>query len=277
MPTLLRPPLAVLLAGLLAPAAWAHFNILLPGTASARKGETVTLLYRFGHPFEHELFDAPPPARMFALAPDGKRIELGKALEKTKVPAGGKVGMTVTAYRLRFVPEQRGDYTFILQTPPIWLEEDKEFVQDAVKVVLHVQAQKGWDADPGRQFKIIPLTRPYGLQPGVVFRAQVLAPPDGVAPGGTEFLDKGKPLAGALVEIERYNAARPAKLPPDEFRTLTARTDPVGVVTASLPESGWWSITAQRDAGRREYKGKAYPIRQRATLWVWVDEKQTGK
>ena len=108
-------------------------------------------------------------------------------------------------------------------------------MQDTVKVVLHVQAQKGWDADPGRQFKIMPLTRPYGLQPGVVFRAQVLAPPEGVAPGGTEFLDKGKPLAGTLVEIERFNETRPAKLPPDEFRTLTAKTDPGGVVTASLP------------------------------------------
>jgi cobalt/nickel transport protein len=277
MSSLLRPAAAVLLVGVLAPAARPHFNILLPGAATARKGEAVTFLYRFGHPFEHELFDAPPPARVFALAPDGKRIDLGKALEKTKVPAGGKEGVTVTAYRFRFTPEQRGDYTFILQTPPIWLEGDKEFVQDTVKVVLHVQAQKGWDADPGRQFKIMPLTRPYGLQPGVVFRAQVLAPPEGVAPGGTEFLDKGKPLAGTLVEIERLNEARPAKLPPDEFRTLTAKTDPGGVVTASLPEPGWWAITAQRDAGRREYKGKAYPVRQRATLWVWVDQKITGK
>ncbi len=266
MRRLFRPAVAVLFSGLLAPAAWAHFNILLPGSATARKGETVTFLYRFGHPFEHELFDAPPPARVFALAPDGSRIDLRKSVEKTKVPAGGKNGMTVTAYRFRFTPEQRGDYTFILQTPPIWLEEDREFVRDTVKVVLHVQAQRGWDADAGGPFRIVPLTRPYGLQPGAVFRAQVLAPPE-----------PGKPLPGALVEVERFNAARPAKLPPDEFRTLTARTGPGGVVTVGLPEAGWWSVTAQRDGGRREHKGKAYPVRERATLWVWVDERITGK
>ncbi len=272
MPHLLRPALALAALALLAPAAWPHFNILLPESPSARSGETVTFLYRFGHPFEHELFDAPPPARVFVLAPDGRKTELAKALEKVKAPTPDK--KEVTAYRFRFKPEQRGDYTFVLQTPPIWLEEDQEFVQDIVKVVLHVQAQKGWDADTGRQFKIVPLTRPYGLQPGTAFQAQVLAPADPLA--SPEVLAAGKPLAGALVEIERFNTTRPQKLPPDEQRTRTAKTDPNGVVTASLTESGWWAITAQRDGGKREHKGKSYPVRQRATLWVWVDAKGTG-
>src|SRR5690242_91373 len=92
-----RPALGLLLAALLAPAARAHFNILLPQAASARKGEAVTFLYRFGHPFEHELFDAPPPARLLVLAPDGTKTELGKTVEKTKVPGGDR--KEVTAYR----------------------------------------------------------------------------------------------------------------------------------------------------------------------------------
>jgi cobalt/nickel transport protein len=275
MTHLLRPSLALLLATLLAPAAGAHFNILLPQSASVRKGEAVTFLYRFGHPFEHELFDAPPPARLHVLGPDGKQADLGKALEKVKVSGGDK--KEVTAYRFRFTPKQRGDYTFILQTPPIWLEEDKEFVQDTVRVVLHVQAQKGWDADPSRPFAIVPLTRPYGLRAGTVFQAQVLGPSGFLEHTGTELVEKLKGVAGALVEVERFNATRPAKLPPDEFRTVTVKTDPNGVVTTSLPQAGWWSLTAQRDAGRRDYKGKEYPLRQRATLWVWVDEKLTGK
>jgi cobalt/nickel transport protein len=256
-----RPLLALVLSALLAPAAGAHFNILLPQAASVRKGEAVTFLYRFGHPFEHELFDAPPPARLVVIAPDGKQTELTKTLEETKVPAGGKEGVTRAAYRFRFTPEQRGDYTFLLQTPPIWMEEDQEFLEDTVKVVLHVQAQKGWDAEADRQFQIVPLTRPYGLQPGAVFQARAFT-------GGPDR------LGGAPVEIERFNAERPAKLPPDEFRTLTAKTDPNGVVTVSLPEVGWWSITAQRDGGRRTVNGKTGPVRQRVTLWVWVDEKQ---
>jgi cobalt/nickel transport protein len=254
-------------AALLAPAASGHFNILLPQTASARKGDTVTFLYRFGHPFEHQLFDAPPPVRVVVVAPEGKQTDLGQALEKVQVPGEKK---EVTAYRFRLKPEQRGDYTVVLRTPPIWLEEDQEFVQDTVKVVLHVQAQKGWDADTGRQFKIVPLTRPYGLQPGMVFQAQVL----GLAkPGLGQPLGKVEPLAGALVEVERFNPTPPAKLPPDEHITRTVKTDPSGVVTTTLPEAGWWAITAQRDGGQRAREGKMYPLRERVTLWVWVDAK----
>src|SRR5947209_948102 len=94
-----RPALALLSAALLAPAAQAHFNILLPQSAAARKGEAVTFVYRFGHPFEHELFDAPRPLRLSVLGPDGKETELSKSLEEVKVPAGAK--KEVTAYRFR--------------------------------------------------------------------------------------------------------------------------------------------------------------------------------
>ena len=34
----------------------------------------------------------------------------------------------------------------VLQAAPVFLEEEGEFVHDTVKVVFHVQAQKGWDA-----------------------------------------------------------------------------------------------------------------------------------
>jgi uncharacterized GH25 family protein len=174
----------------------------------------------------------------------------------------------VTAYRLRFTPEQRGDYTLVLTTPPIWMEEDQEFLQDSVKVVLHVQAQNGWDrtAGPSREtgLELVPLTRPYGLQPGTVFQAQALA---GAGKRPT-------PLAGALVEVERYNRMPPRSLPPDEQITRTAKTDPNGVATCTLPEAGWWAITVQqRGQAQAEHDGKPFPVRRRATLWVYVEDK----
>ncbi len=66
----------------------------------------------------------------------------------------------------------------ILQTPPIWMDDMKGFVQDTVKVVLHVQAQKHWEANfeiDESKLKIVPLTRPYGLLPGMTFQAQLLS------------------------------------------------------------------------------------------------------
>src|SRR5262249_29163456 len=149
------------------PPALAHYNMLLPQSASAKKGEAVTFSYQWGHPFEHQLFDAPEPVSVVVTSPDGKKTDLTKSLTKTTIP--GTEGKKAAAFQFKFTPEQRGDYVFLLQTPPMFMEEDGEFLQDVVKVVLHVQAQKGWDAPVRGEFEVMPLTRPYGLQPGMVF------------------------------------------------------------------------------------------------------------
>jgi uncharacterized GH25 family protein len=279
-----RSALALALLGLSAPLARAHFNMLLPQAASIKKGEAVTVDYQWGHPFEHQLFDAPKPDLVFAVAPDGSHIDLTDSVEKVSVPAGDK---KATAYRFRFTPQQRGDYVLVLLTPAIWMEEEQEFWQDAVKVVLHVQAQRGWDAPAllhgenvygfrGHTWasdvflEFVPLTRPYGLRPGMVFQARALKLPPPVVIGAPPT---PPPAADTLVEIERYNPAPPKQLPPDEDITRTAKTDPNGVVTGTLAEPGWWCLTAGRGGGKRERGGKDYPVRQRTTLWVFVDEK----
>jgi cobalt/nickel transport protein len=255
-----RSVLILALFALPATRACAHYNMLLPASATAKKGEAVAFLYQWGHPFEHQLFEAPAPQSLIVLAPDGKSMDLGKTLEKVMLASteGKKIG----GFRFRFTPEQRGDYVFVLTTPPIWMAEEEEFFQDTVKVVLHVQAQKGWDA-AGDGFELVPLTRPYGLQAGMVFQAQARR--------------GGKPVAGALVEVERYNPTPPRELPPDEQITRSARTDPNGVVTATLAEPGWWCLTAQQDGGMREHDGKSYAVRLRSTHWVWVDNKGKGE
>ena len=82
----------------------------------------------------------------------------------------------------------------------------------------------------------------------------------------------GKPKR-LKAEIERYNAAPPKELPAEEHITRSVKTSTAGVLTATLTEAGWWSITVAHDAGTKERGNKTYPLRQRATLWVHVDEK----
>ena len=248
---------------LFAGSAAAHFNMVLPPTASAKKGETLIFTYQWGHPFEHQLFDAPQPQSLIVLAPDGKKTDLTEHLRRSTRKTGSK---EATVYELAFTPQQRGDYVFMLNTPLIRMDEDEEFLQDTVKVVLHVQAQKDWDAELGDDFQLTPLTRPYGLQPGMVFQAVLRGE------GSTR-----SPLARSLVEVERYNAAPPAKLPADEHITRTVKTDPTGVATTTLTEPGWWCLTASRPRGTRMHEGKPYRVRQRCTLWVYVDEPIQGK
>jgi hypothetical protein len=101
-----------------------------------------------------------------------------------------------------------------------------------------------------------------------VFQAQVHE-----GPGGKETEPNKQRSPGRLVEIERYNATPPKELPADEFITRTVRADPNGVATTTLTMPGWWCLTAQRGAGKKQRDGKMYPVKQRTTFWVFVDEK----
>ena len=235
----------------------AHYQMLLPSSASGVTEQAVTITYQWGHPFEHQLFDAPVPAAVGVVAPDGTRSDLSANLQKIEVRGDGD--RPAGAFRITFTPRQRGDHVLTLTTAPIWMNEEKLFLQDTVKTVYHVQTQNGWDRAAGLTFEIMPMTRPYGLTPGMAFQGQALA--------------DGKPLAGALVEVERYNPSRPKVLPADEQITRGVKCDPNGIFTCTLTESGWWCFTAARDGDKRERDGKLYPVKQRATLWVFVDEK----
>jgi uncharacterized GH25 family protein len=239
----------------LAAQAGAHFTMLLPSAEGAKKGEAITILCQWGHPFEHQLFDAPPPVSLTVRTPAGKKLDLTDTLEKVEVASGDK---KATAYRLQFMPEARGDFVFVLRMPPFWMEEEAEFYEDTAQVVLHVQAQKGWDA-VWPELAWEPLTRPYGLHPGVAFQARVA------------------PQPGTRVEVELYNPQPPPELPPDEQITRTAKTDPNGVVTATLPEAGWWCLAASAQAGMRERDGKSYAVRRRSILWVHVAERSSPR
>jgi cobalt/nickel transport protein len=254
----------------------AHYNMLLPDKAWANKGERVTFTYQFGHPFEHELFDAPEPREIVVILPDKTAQKIDK-LTRRAVPGVDK--KNVTTFQFDYEPSMRGDYTFMLLTPPIWMEESKEFVQDTVKVVLHVQSQKNWDARqpkdfPDSELRVIPLTRPYGIWPNMSFQMAFEHP----AGASSKSVFYG-PAQGSLVEIERYNASPPKVMPSDEFITFRAKTDAKGVVTFAFPEAGWWSMTAGyvsflKENQKRKVGTNEGFLRQRATFWVHVDEKK---
>jgi uncharacterized GH25 family protein len=283
-----RSALLTLLAALFTQApVSAHYHLLIPERPTAKQGDKVVFTYAFGHPYEHEMFDTEPPAVAVALAPNGKTVELGKGLEKIAI--AGREGKEATAFRFSYQPAERGDHVFLFTSPLVWMPEEKHFLADRTKVVLHVETQHGWErevapnkpdpVEPAEQLsEIIPLTRPYGLAPGVAFRVEVSGLRVWQFPGRPrQAANVELPMLRALVEVERYNPAPPKELPLDEQITRTARTDAVGTATVTLTNPGWWCITAIKKAGRmQERGGQQYPVVQRATLWVHVDEQVRG-
>lgn len=238
--------------------AHAHYHILLPDRASVKAGDQVVVTYQFGHPFEHELFDAEPPAEALLLDPDGNAVDLREAVKLVQVASGDR---KVRAFQFAVRPAGRGDHTLVVTSAPVWMADEKHFLRDVTKVVLHVQTQRGWDAPASKErFDLVPLTRPYGLRAGAAFRIQV--GPDAEAG------------PGHLVEAERYNPIPPKVLPPEDLITQAVKTDRGGSATVTLHDAGWWAVTAiRRDSGQSlERDGRRYPVVERATLWVHVDE-----
>lgn len=262
---------------LLASASQAHYHMLIPDKPSAKKGEEVSVICQFGHPFESELSTMFAPQEMILIGPGGKRTDVTKNLEKVSLKG---IKGKVDGYRLKFTPDQRGDYVIEMTSAPTALPDTKETIQDSVRVVVHVQAQKGWDRESSEGFWGMPMTRPYGLLPNAVFQAKYAVTHERRAKGEREGKEGREPwpVSNILVEVERYNPTPPKELPADEFITRTMKTDFYGVVTTNLPEAGWWCLTAtRRAAAKANIDGKGVEVTRRATLWVYVDKSAPTK
>jgi len=249
-PRLLLVTIGLLLAS---PSMYAHYHMLLPAKSSAKTDEEVTFEYRFGHPFEHQMFACLKPSELYVIAPDGTKTDLLSKLVEIKIE--GEDGKKVLAYSFSFTPTKRGDYTFVAVAPSTKVDGEPLPLKDVIKVVLHVQTQNGWDrravTAKTAMIETSPLTRPYAIVAGSAFQIEADEPAEG----------ERKALAGMTVEVERYNAAPPKVLPADEFITRTARTTRAGSATVTLPDAGWWAITCIRDTKEQ---------RHRCTLWVEV-------
>lgn len=238
------------------PAAWGHFGILVPEQPTARRGERVELRYSTGHPFECELADTPAPNKVQVILPDGKtRAEVKVEPRQVEDSGGGKVTVQV----LTFTPAERGDHWVVVTGPLHFDEHAGGFVQDELKVLVRVQAQRGWDHPTQQAVELLPLTRPYGLKPGFAFKARALM--------------HGKPLADTQVEIEKLNPTPPAEIPDDDaLVTQVARTDSHGYVVCTLDESGWWGLMITTQDGSKDREGKTWPVLRRGILWVHVED-----
>ncbi len=234
--------LALALIAASARSAEAHFPILIADRPWAKKGDAVRIDYAFGHPFEAAHVDVARPAKVGVRTPSGKTIALDDGLSEATIGSGDA---KATAWQLEYRPEERGDHVLHLEAAP--REHEGRAVVDHVKLILHVQAQRGWDAVVGHPVELVPLTRPYGIPVGASFRARVLV--------------HGKPLGGLDVAVEARNAIAPDPLPPDELITRIEKTDDLGVFATTLDRPGWWLLAVDHESEGTHTRG---------CLWVHV-------
>lgn len=222
----------------------AHMHTLIPDQAFSRKGYPVGIRYVFCHPFEHDVHATKRPETLRVVAPDGTVEDLLPALVKDG-----------EWFRFAYTPERRGDH-YVLLTAPVAVE-DGAAVRESAKLILHVQSQQGWERPvAGEGLDIVPLTRPYGIRPGSAFRGRVLW--------------RGAPVGNCRLEVEMYNETPPKEVPADEFVTAAAVTDEAGIFVVSVPERGWWSVTATKEGETEARDGAQVPVTHRMTFWFSV-------
>jgi cobalt/nickel transport protein len=246
--------------------AGAHFQTFWPdvGNGYGQRGKVVTWTYFWGHPYEKILFDTQKP-NFYVIRPDGKRDSV--LIEATEM-IDEETGKRRKTYKLTYTPTAIGDSYLCLEAPPYFVEEEGLFWKDYVKQYIHVMAEQGWDRPVGMEIEIVPLTRPYGMEEGFVFKGQALF--------------QGKPLVGAIVEIEKFNGfhVKEGNLPMDPYGkenvpmiTRVCKTDVNGYLVCTLDEPGWWMISVAHSDGELEYQGKKYTVEKRGGLWLYIEKR----
>jgi cobalt/nickel transport protein len=249
-PWILTLGLALLIV---APAAWAHYPMLLTGPAVIQRGDVVKITYTNGHPYADDRFPPPAPERVGVYLPG--RTKMRDLI--AAVTSGGTAELPT--WHLEHRPKRAGDYIYSWHCG-MFFEKPSRNVEDYAKLVIHVSdgtgAQVGWDRAIGDPLEIVPLTRPYSVPVGGLFRAQVLL--------------SEQPFAAANVEAETWGD--PATKTDSDYLPDTrfnVKTDPNGVFGLALPKAGWWVISCATDGGPGE-QGQQRGVAQRATFWVHV-------
>ncbi len=238
----------------------AHFGTLIPSDDIISQGDSrkISIDVKFLHPVEGNYMEMVKPKK-FGVLNNGKKHDLkDKLVRKTGHGAGqdGDFGYWQDKYKIN----RPGDYTFYMEPEPYWEPAENKYIIHYTKVCVSAFGRDDeWDSPVGLHTEIIPLTRPFGLWAGNIFRGQVLV--------------DGKPAAGTEVEVEFLNEAVPAneriEPPSDPYVTQVVKADKDGIFSYAMPKSGWWGFAALNDASWKiPHDGVDKDVEIGAVFWV---------
>ncbi|QGU32312.1 DUF4198 domain-containing protein [Thermochromatium tepidum] len=232
-------------------AAQAHFQELIPSTdvVTDPSSSEITLDLTFTHPMERgPAMAMGRPVQFGVLTPSGREDLLANLTARTQ---DGQ-----PAYSARYRIQQPGDHVFFVEPAPYWEPAEGVMIVHYTKVVVDgFGGGGGWDAEVGLPVEITPLTRPYGLWTGNLFRGIVKR--------------NGQPVPFAEVEVEWRNDGSLTP-PADAFVTQVLKTDAQGVFAYAMPRAGWWGFAALPESERtlQNPEGQEVPVETGALIWV---------
>jgi len=211
----------------------AHFQVLRSSTDVVEAGSPreVTLDLAFTHPMENGPAMEMAVPRRFGVAIGGETKDLLPVL--TAVRVQGKQAFSAT-----YPIDAPGAHVFFVEPTPYWEPAEKKLIIHYTKAVVEAYGlREGWDALVGFPVEIEPLTRPYGLWTGNLFRGVVRK--------------DGQPVPFATVEVEYLNDEKRVEPPNGALVTQIIKADGSGVFSYAMPRAGWWGFAALIDGDEK--------------------------
>jgi cobalt/nickel transport protein len=229
----------------------AHFQEIIPSQPilTQESGSRLSLDLTFTHPMAGgPVMPMGEPVRFGVVGPEGEQ-DLRDSLRPVE-RAGQR------AYRADYQVHQPGGYSFYIEPAPYWEPAEAVMIVHYAKVVVDAYGgESNWDRDIGLPVEIAPLSRPYGLWAGNLFRGVVK--------------HDGRPLPYAEVEVEWRNDGSFAA-PSDSFVTQVVKSDASGTFSYAMPRAGWWGFAALVEGEGRlpNPKGELVPVELGGVIWV---------
>jgi len=231
--------------------ALAHFGAVIPSqTMLDQSHRQVKILFAFTHPFEQHSMTLERPQKAAVMNMETlKEDVVTSKLEPTSY-LGHKAWQTV--YKVK----RPSVYCIYMIPKPYWEPAEDTYIKHITKSYIAAYgAEEGWEKPLGLPTEIVPLTRPFGLYAGNVFRGRV-------------YLN-GIPAPNRRVEIEYYNKEGKLKAATEYMVTQVVHTDDQGIFSYSPPAPGWWAFAALSDADYTiEHNGKPKGLELGAVVWV---------
>lgn len=233
----------------------AHFLELIPQHAvvSEQTGRSVNLDIQFTHPMASgPRMDMGMPVRFGVMTRGEQQDLLGSLIIHEE---DGK-----RHYSVSHSAAGPGDHVFFIEPEPYWEPSEEVMIVHYTKVIVNAYGgSSAWDQLVGMPVEIEPMTQPYGLWSGNLFRGVVLK--------------DGEPVPGATVEVEWRNDGSVA-IPSDVFVTQTIKADQQGVFSYAMPREGWWGFAALLTADKpmKNPGGETVDVEAGGLIWVYVQD-----
>ena len=230
----------------------AHFGMIIPAEPVVTpENRNIQLNLSFSHPFEETGMDLIKPAQFYVVKNHGK-TDLTKTLHETRI-------MNHLGWQTDFPVKRPGVYQFVMEPFPYWEPTEDIFIIHYTKVIVPAfGCEDGWDQPLGLETEIVPLLRPFGNYAGNTFTGQVLL--------------GGKPVPGAVIEVELYNQNQRYQAASTYHITQVVKADSVGVFSFTCPVAGWWGFSALNiaDYTLKNSAGEDKKVEIGAVFWTYM-------